>query len=263
MRKGLMNYPGDEGVKTNLLSLYDKAYALKGYEALPSDWKIPEGADYLAVSFVKRYRPAQKTIVHRVNLSVDFPVGSVMEKFRLIQFPDRVLIDREKGIGTCDTEVTNGVDGLWCSSASQNTPHSDGLYLIDFQVKGKPEGHGWFIASRMAGKESPEIILPLYNQILTEQKPTLHWKNFVSSEYRSYEKRKLRLAIAEVSASAEPDLWNVPSANAGATSVKIDRPLPDGAYELRLSYKERHRFGGLTISRDSDTVQPFSVKTSR
>jgi hypothetical protein len=124
--------------------------------------------------------------------------------------------------------------------------------------------HGWFIFTRMTGAESPEITGPTPNQVYVDANPTFTWKNFVSSEYRHFERRKIFVA-AGFADGRVPDVFQFSSKSKETppTQIRVDKPLVAGDYYMRVSYRERRDFGPLTLSRESDTTMPFSVKTTR
>lgn len=269
IKKALMAHAGDEAIQRDLLDLYDKAYELRGNSAISPDWHAPRGVIWLGVSAKKRFRPSQNAVDHRIAISMDYEKGAEIEQLRIVKYPNEVIIDKAQNIGNWSEDTNpDGTLNLWGAADYQRKLVSDGLYLIDIKLKGQETTHGWFLFSRINATESPEATVPSINQVLSTGTPTFQWKDFVSSEFRSYETRRIKIAVVLRADNVNSNTWyvnrpapfssiTVGSEGNGIIGVKA---LPADNYIFQLNYAESRQFGDLTVRRESGTHVPFSVK---
>jgi hypothetical protein len=270
IKRALMAHPGDESIQRNLLDLYDKAYEIRGDGAINPDWHAPKEILWFSIGVKKMFRPDRGLIDYRMSASLDFSKGSEIEQLRIVHFPSEVIIDKAQGIGMSFDEISpDGINGLWIGADYRKQPISEGLYLLDIKMKGKETTHGWFLLSRIIASESPEVSVPAINQTFSTGNPSFQWKNFVSSQYRNYEQRGEGVNIIRYSPNVTSNTWTINHRPATLTSVTVGagnegetgaKTLAPDDYVFQLTYRERHKFGDLLISRDSGTHVPFTVK---
>jgi hypothetical protein len=269
IKRALMAYPYDAGIQRDLLDLYDKAYELKGFSAISPDWQAPKGVHWIGVSAKKIYQSQRGTIDYRIGLSFDHDKELDVEQARVVKYPNEVILDKERGVGDWDESPEGDrMLSFWIGSEYLKRSISEGLYLLEIKLKGQETVHGWFLFSRVNATESPEVSVPTKRQVFSTGNPTFQWKNFVSSEYRSYEKRKITLVVFRNANGVKDNTWSF-SHEANLTSATVGtsgegeigaKTLRPDEYVLHLNYRERRQFGDLTVSRESVTQTPFSVK---
>jgi hypothetical protein len=263
IKAALLKYPNDDAIRRDLLSLFDSSYELRGNGAISPDWKLPKGVTWMSAAFKKRMNSTTGVIRHRFAMSINFAAGSDVEQVRVVRYPNQVLIDKQAGIGRVDyADEPNNERNIWVASPNQHDPVGDGLFLFDLKMSGGETLHGWFIGSRTTPSDSPEVLSPTPNQIVTDAQPTFSWKNYVSSDYRNYEVRRVFVAASLANANDDAYQRMSSSKETPPTSIQVDKPLVSGDSVMRVSYRERRTFGPLTLSRESDTAQLFTLKTS-
>jgi hypothetical protein len=269
IKDALMAYPGDAALQADLLDLYDKAYELKGYEAISPDWKAPGAITWLAVNAKKKLYVPSDRVDYRLQLNVEYPEGEDLEQAQIIHYPDEVLIDRQAGIGQLLIEPDKAQTSFWMGADYHRAPNAPGLYLLTLKMKGGDPVHGWFLLGKDANPSgSPEITWPRPDWVFTTPTPNFRWKNFLSNEYHPFEIRRIVASVIRKGEGVLGNSWlvsnNPPfeSATIGANVGDVtgsNRLAPDNYY-LSVSYRERRRFGDLRVNRDSGTVIPFAVK---
>ncbi|MBS1960898.1 MAG: hypothetical protein JST04_01690 [Bdellovibrionales bacterium] len=265
IKTALLKYPRDAAIRQDVLALFDAAYELRGNGAVNPDYRLPDSVTWMSVADKKRMRSSTGAIAHRFTMSLDHKAGSEIDQLRVVRYPDAVILDKQAGIGEFEpADEPDGTKNLWAAGPNQREALPEGLYLFDLKMKGQETMHGWFLFSRMTATESPTVTVPAVDQVLATATPTFAWKNFVSSEFRNYERRKVFVAVGYAD-GREPDLFQFSSKTGGSqpTETTVDKPLPSDEYVMRVSYRERREFGPLTLSRESDTAVPFTVKAAK
>jgi hypothetical protein len=276
IRDALLAYPGDEAVLSDLLELYDKAYEIKGDQAITPDWSAPKELQWFIVSSKKKYNVSNGKQEYRINVSAGYDKSQDLEQFQVVRYPNEVLIDRKAGLGeitvTPDPSPSspNCLD-FWAAADYHAAQNPAGLYLMTLKMKGQEEVRGWFILGKTANaSESPEVLSPTPDQVLTSATPSFAWKDFVSPQYRNFEKRKVTVAVVRCCPDVTDDTW-VATRKAPFTEAAVGEQIPDAevtglkslpsdAYVVQVTYKERRRFGSMVLSRDTSTQVPFTVR---
>ena len=268
IKKAIMAYPTDPGVREDMLELYDKAYELKGYPGIPADWSAPQGVTFLSVGVKKRYDPVKGTVRYRMDVYADMSKGQEVQQVQLIRFPGEVISDNSGNLGYFEASEQDGVPNFWLGGDYHSSPNVEGMYLLNIQIKGQEMVHGWFLVSKMNASESPVINVPTVDQTFNTTTPSFYWNDFVSPEYRSFERRRIYLSVVERKNDAKDNTWALgirPPASSATIGAGLEgeegaKQLKSGDYVFQVSYRERIKFGDLVIGRESSSVVPFSVK---
>jgi len=160
IKKAIMAYPTDPGVREDMLELYDKAYELRGYQAIPADWSAPSGITWLSVGVKKRYDPVKGNVRYRMDVYADMTKGQEVQQVQLIRFPGEVIADNSGNNGYFDASETAGIPNFWLGADYHGSPNADGMYQLNIQIKGQEMVHGWFLVSKMNASESPVVTVP-------------------------------------------------------------------------------------------------------
>ena len=268
IKRALMAYPDDAGIKKDMLELFHRAYQLAGDRAITPDFKLPREVTWATVGSRKRLKVATGEIGYRLNFSFDLIRDASIEQLRIVRYPNSLVVDRQAGVGYFDESLEDGKPVLSGSSEYTNTPNPEGLYLVDVKIKGGEATQGWFIFESNNAPDSPEVTVPVLHQVFTTSTPTFQWSDFVSSLFQGFEQRKTYAAVISAQAGVRDNTWvvnrkagftqaTVGETGEGVTGAKL---LVPGEYLLQLTYRERHYFGDLVIGRETSTHVPFTVK---
>src|SRR5262249_13732979 len=160
--------PGDSAIQSDVLDLYDKAYELKGHEALNPDWKAPPAINWLSITARKKLSLARNVTEYRMQLNAEYPLGQDLEQAQLIRYPNEVLVDRQAGIGELNLKQYKGNADFFLGSEFRRTPNAPGLYLLVLKMRGSDPVQGWFILGKDANATgSPEVTSLKPDQVIT------------------------------------------------------------------------------------------------
>jgi len=243
----------DPVVEANVCSLLNMAYEANDGK-IPVDWKLPDGIDYTLIGLMNR----NSKYSLRLSIGTD-KTDPQLEQVQLIQFPDKVVLDKENKVGYFEQyKEDEGGAGWYLATDFVSEQPKEGLYLLNIKVSGKPVVNGWVIISNLISTKSPEVIIPQKDQLFSTSTPEFKWKNFYSDGYKKFEKRKISLRVVQ----DDNDIWELALGGAKklATKATVDKNLLPGKYTLKLSYKERRYFGPVALERVSRTDTPFSVQ---
>ncbi len=268
IKRALMAYPDDAGIKKDMLELFNRAYQLRGDGAITPDFKLPREVTWGTVGSRKVLRVESGETRYRVNAWFETALGSPVEQLRIVRYPNVVVLDRQAGIGEFTDGQEDGKPTLNAYSDYTNGPNPEGLYLLELTLKGGAPTQGWFIFANNTPPDSPEVLVPVPHQVFTTPTPTFQWPDFVSSYYRSFEQRKTLVTATLQSQGPIENDW-IMNRKAGFTQARVGdvgegisgaKQLKPGDYRFQLIYRERHHFGDLSIGRETATQIPFSVK---
>ena len=247
-------------VTRSLLGLYDRAYLTHGNRALTPEWKLPEEITWMSVMSRTSSRPEKETLRHSISFSLNYKVDSEIEQIRIVKHPNNVIIDRQKKIGYF--EVTPPGEepdfNLWGQSDRGVGENPSGLYHFEIKVKGKETMQGWFVLSHMNASTSPKMKNISVNQVLTQAQPKIEWNDYKSPEFQGFESRKTTLAI--IDAEKDKEVYVNSMNPIDGTSHVVRKAIPNGKYLFKIVSRERHQFGQLQLSRESETAFPISFK---
>ncbi len=271
IKRALMAYPDDAGIKKDMLGLFSQAYQLRGDGAITPDYRLPREITWAAIGSRKRLKAENGEIQYRMTAWFEMALGTSIEQLRIVRYPNTVVLDRQAGVGDFTETVEAGKPALNTYSEYTNTPNAEGLYLLELTMKGAAPIQGWFILANNNAPDSPEVLVPVLHQEFTTSTPTFQWQDFVSSLYRGFEKRKTVVAATPAKApvpGAKDDGWSM-NRKSGFTQARVGDvgegisgvgQLKSGEYTFQLTYRERLHFGDLVIGRETATHVPFSVK---
>ena len=269
IKTALMAYPNDLAIKQNLMELYDRALAVRGKVGINAGLKLPSSIKYMTVGIRKRLVLGRDVVKYQVTSAVDFMKGDELEQLRIVAFPNQVVLDKKGKVGEFD-EMALGADQMsaYGSTIAGQEPAQEGLYLVDVKMKSGENTSGYFFVSKMTASDSPEVLNPLPDAEFSAGRPQFTWRDFVSKEYQSYEKRRLGIRVSTYETG--DDLWAYNGEVIQNTKMEYGvpteeypqgvPPLSAGKYTFRVVYREKHVSGDLSLARESVTIVPFSVK---
>jgi hypothetical protein len=253
----------------NLFKIYDQltAYQKQNGPIVPLDWSLPEEIHFLVSDNTRRYDADTDRTRYDLGLFGVLAQGASVEQVQLIRYPNEIIIDKQSNIGECKDGSLADAPYISCGSDTPNLPGSDGLYLLNIQVKGKPMTHGWFVMSRTQVSATPVVQVPVLNQNYKTSTPTFHWLDFKSSEYRGFEQRKRQLSVFEHSSHSSTQRWSFyeidpdssESKTIGVSGATGATSLLPGNYSFHAGFEERWFFGSMLLGRVGTTNVPFTV----
>lgn len=256
--------------KTNLgsIAVKLKEYAKTHGEVVPTGWSLPEDFKFLVFSQERKLKVPKNQVEYVLSFFGWMQEGkAVPESIQLIRYPNEVLIDKEKSIGswwgegTMEGETTKTFHS---DTAITNAPSKEGLYLINIKMPNQKEfTKGWVIVSQMAATDAPLVQSPQPGQVFKTPNPTLRWANYKSTKLRSFESRKRLLSVGLIEDDWKK-VWGKSEVMPGnETSFKLgkENSLIDGTYTFIHSMQERWFLGDMLMQRQSATSSRFLVKT--
>lgn len=255
--------------KKNLLDMLKhlRKWEAKNGQIVPLDWQLPSEFVIGVTAHQRTYNSSTDRLRFAVQFFsiLDKPVD--IEQFQLSRYGGAVLIDKNADIGDWKqgTIARSHRPYISTSSAQQDTPFPDGLYLISLKLKGQKKTDGWFFLHG-ASTTNPAIMSPQVNEKLTTTSPTFKIQDFTSSFTSKADSRKLTLSVSQESDYKE--VWNTSYINpVNKTSITLGQDenqfgpdvLSAGAYQLNVTFEERSYFGDLTIGRVIRTTVPFGI----
>lgn len=256
---------GNKAIEKNALELLDLAHKERGQKRIPVDWKLPKDIDYLKVGFRTQYNKAADYTGYKIDVVGLTEEPENLEQLRIVKYPNQIIIDKIKGIGSFDSWKNEDDRGFYLGRRFES-PKFDGLYLIQIKLKGQDLVNGWFISSKMKSSKTPTIKTPIDGTIFNTPNPEFVWNNFLSPEYQNFEQRKLYLKITHFNSKRKTVWWWLSEKDPTRERVTLGDEgigahiLKPGTYLLHLNYGERKKFGPIKLSRDSRTVVGFEVK---
>ena len=271
LRKTAINHPSDTIIQKRVFEVFEKIMTeSKGKVNL--DWELPESITRLRLQTQRKDNGKSYKISlkgnHRELLSV--------KQLRLTQFPERVLLDKSKGIGDWWEEsdsLYGGGQYFELKSKNLKKPVQDGLYFIYLELSNGDKVDGWVFLNRGGTSSSNPIIdVPVRGQKFSNTIPFFQWQNFKSPEYKKFERRHLALFVSKSEApkySWDP-YWLYFPGHARETKISYGdnkktglppaKNLTPGRYVFILNYHESYQMGPITVQRTSRTRKPFHVE---
>jgi len=273
VKRALMEYDQDQTIRTNMLRLVDRAIDRSGPAGLPCDWSLPSELRSVEAG-VRRTRDAVTGQEQReILVGVVMNCRGVVRNIRLTRYPDRVLID-----DSLNDEEARQCMGYTTFGNLTNGEPSDGLYMLHLGLAGGKSVDGWLILTRQESSATPQVQSPTPNEELDNANPELRFANFYSPEYKPGEQRNLVAVVshtrpAQLSGGLKNEshiAWSIQMENPSIQKLVVGpQPgvyppgathLTDGGYRFALVYTESRRFGPMSLTRESRTFLPFSVR---
>jgi hypothetical protein len=270
LKRALEDNPNDALVKENALDLLQKSYEVPGATEFPVDWRLPDEVKYLRVT---SKRMVKDDVGYRLTVFGETVHPKMISQIQLIQYPDRVILDKQAGIGEWDDQI--GLDPtiyqFHFETKKTRIPVTSGLYLLNLGFADGTQTKGWFILSDdINSTMSPSVGTPSVDQVFTSANPTFNWQNFVSPQYKPFERRAMWIGVMRSEAPNYnwDEVWGHYERGSISEEVTIGKTesekgsvskLENGHYIFFLDYHEIRKFGDLQISRDSITAKSFRI----
>lgn len=263
--KSILALADGKRMLTDMLKVL-KPWEAKNGQIVPLDWHLPKGFVIAVANLDRSYDVASGRVRFGISFFASLDQQLEVEQFQVIRYPGAVVIDKNAGIGSWNAGATQlQVPYLSASSAWQESPFQDGLYLLNIKVKGQDAVNGWFYLHGTSAT-SPVVLSPQINEKLHTPTPTFTFQDFKSNAKLSSDHRKRSLAIYREGDNQE--LWNTKIINPlNGTRLTLGQDanqngvnaLVAGSYRLNLSFEERSYFGDITIGRLSNTTVVFGI----
>jgi hypothetical protein len=261
----LADNDADPMAKDNARELLEKAYEVTGGK-LPADWSLPSGFEPI------RYRPIHLELADGPRLRVQLE-GRVDDQKRIkamvLARGSEVLIDWQVHVGRHVTYVDkDGMTYFFLESPDLPAFPEPGIMTLRLTLADGSVTDGWFINDHLGSTASPVITEPSDSGSVASAHPTVKWLPFRSPENVQFEKRELTLYLTR----REDDgtytnpwrLWggspDRTEAHIGAAGEGVPEvELPNGDYDLGVTYDESRRFGPMLLVRRSTRNVSFHV----
>jgi len=269
LRQALEENPTDSLVKENALSLLGKAYEVADKGQFQVDWRLPDEITMLKIGAKRTFKD---DVTYRFTVYGSTAHLKSITQLQVIQFPDQVILDKQAGIGNWDDTNTIPPTGHDFSIETNKSrqPVAGGLYLLNITLSDGTQTKGWFILDDdINASTSPRVMTPSMDQVFTTGNPTFFWQNFITPEYKPFERRSFWVGISRF----EPphydwnEVWGYYEGPSKREQITIDShgeggsvsKLEKGSYVFYINYHERRNFGDLIITRDSTTSRNFKI----
>lgn len=252
---------GNKEIEDNAYKLLNNAFKVREGKKIPTDWKKPEDFKYIKVTFRKEANPGSGLSRFRINLSGEFKNNIELDQIKVTQYPNKVLLNKEKGKGYFEYWIKdNERYGLYMGRVITQA-NTSGLFYIDIKVKDHELQRHWVIVNPASFSKLPKVTYPQDADVI-EGSFTGKWKNFVSSDYQDFERRKLHVKIKELRGENRKTPWRFFENNPIRSTLHLSEgefkePLKPGLYLYSVDYSERRKFGDFKIGRDYRTVIGF------
>jgi hypothetical protein len=271
MKNALIANPGDPIVRDNILGLYGQAYAtLKSHQLVP-EWHLPGEIQSMNIT-------VRRTLADNVKFSVVVRASThqpnIIKQFQIIQYPDKVMIDKEAGIGKWQ-EYKDGFQskfGFGIESILSTQKIESGLYMLNIELEDGTKTPGWFLVDEdMTASTSPIVKHPSRGETFHTGNPTFNWNNYVSPQYKPYERRWFWSGVttSESTPYTSEEKWKIYQENPtihqatlgidGNFDLPQDHALAPGNYGVTFNYKELKSFGDIEVGRASNTERSFTI----
>ncbi|MEQ1876180.1 MAG: DUF2861 family protein [Bdellovibrionia bacterium] len=260
----------DQVESRNAMKLLEKAYAQTG-GMLEADFKLPKEIEKMRI-IVRRRNNGDDT-VFRIGVRGSTELKNIISQIRVTRYPDQVVLDKIGGKGEWSEEYI-AVDKQYyfnLSGEKQKDPVASGLYFVHLELTNGVSTDGYVILSDLNATASPEIVSPYSGETFATVTPTFKWKNFISPQFKPFEKRFASIDVYENSeVNNYKDRWNYWLADPAAESASIgmvspdvlgDSKLEDGPFSVSVNFQERRKFGDVWLSRESQATRNFHIKT--
>jgi hypothetical protein len=257
----LASADADAEVRANALALLERAYEVRDDHRIPADWTLPPGLAVLTLGEVRVEEPDGTSFTAYLSGRIDDPRR--IEQLQ-VEHGGEVLIDKLAGKGKLEADSRED-DGMCHFSLELDDarPLPPGVYGVHVALAGAPPTEGWVIVSDIVSTAAPRIRAPGLDAA-AGQNPTLVFEDFRSPAYRPFESRTLFLRVVPQAGGAGWSLW---TDQVGFTEIVVGKDarapatmLAPGRHRINVTFTETRRFGPMQLSRQSRTLQPFTVR---
>jgi hypothetical protein len=270
MKSALMANPSDPIVRDNVLGLYSQAYTILKSHQLTPDWHLPGEIRDMNITVRRSFNNEDKfSIVVRGTTRQP----KVIKQFQISHYPDQVMIDKAMGLGEWEENQESGKYSFGIESKVSPQKLETGLYTLNIELENGAKTQGWFLVDEdMTASTSPIVQSPARGETFNTGNPTFHWSNYVSPQYKPYERRWFWSGVSKVEAPQYnwEEKWKIyqenPTIHQATLGVNGNFDSPDdhkleaGNYSVTFNYKEFKTFGDIEVGRASNTVRNFTVK---
>ena len=269
LKQAYMASVNDSVATKNIMQLYTKIRSQSPATRFDVGWTLPAEIKSMRVSVTRRLENG--LVTHQLIVSGALTAIDDMDNFQVVRYPDTIVLDKSKKVGTFQVSDDDGTPGYDFRSRGTAFDVSAGLYLMTFSTKGGAHVDGWFMLDENANSTAqPQITNLDDNPVFNTGTPIMKWNEFFSPQFKKdIEHRALSIWIGK--ANEDKGAWSFWSENMKTTSATIGSslqiengwdhgPLENGEYYALLNYMEAQSFGPIRIVRRSGTVKYFTIK---
>ena len=265
IKNTLLYDSNDPLIKSSAMDLLMKAYEVADKDGLPTDWELPGEITRMKVTI--RFVAGN----YKLRVTGNAPLGTIDHLQVTRVYPKQVVIDSK--VDQLEELPAVDEDGpqfnIKAITSHEKIP--TGLYLLTVDTKQGHHVDGYFIVDEsMNSEDMPKVVVPSNDHVFKTGNPTFKWVDFMSSQYKPYEKRSLYVGVYGAD-EPNPDVWEVDQSpptieetTIGITSEQYDGrgqvTLANGNYVVNVTYREKKKFGPLTLARESGTTRSFTVR---
>jgi len=261
--KSVLFSDAESEVKDNALKLLERAYNENCGYNFPVDWKLPSLVKGLYMNLHRKMEP--DGLSYKTKISGHLRDPEAIQQIQVKRYPNTIIADKQAGIGEWELDIDpKDPSNIYFEIATKGSvAETPGLYLIDITTKDNVVTNGWFVLTDQFSSASPVIHSPAVGEHFNSIAPEFRWNDFRSPEYKSCEKRGLRIFVAKIPSDTWDLRWSYRKNDPTQTSVNVgvegEGTLEPGKYWFTLSYIESRPFGEMELIRRSETSRQFYI----
>lgn len=264
--KTVLSSGAEPEVQSSAIKLLDQVYTENCEYNFPVDWHLPVQIIRMSVDQMRNLEP--DGVWYRTLVSGHLKEIDGIQQLRLVQFPNKVIADKQAGIGEWEVEVDpNDPSDIYYALTQKDSKEAvqPGLFLLEIVTKDGRTTKGWFILNDQFSSASPVVHSPTVGEHFASGTPDFRWNDFKSPEYKACERRKMNIYVTKIPSSTWDLRWSVSGSDPGMTSATVgsdgigNSSLEPGRYWFSLFYRETRQFGDLELRRRSATSRNFYI----
>jgi hypothetical protein len=254
-----------ELARENAFALLERAYeATRGQ--LPARTPLPKDVEVMTLGVLNGANPFGAHRLVFLYMRVLEGRAEHIKDIRVTRLPSEPIIALAEKRGTFSvTHGKKGFDEIKLEARGLDILPDRGAFAIQVVFDdGRPGIDAFVLANKLVASTQPDVTSPTVGQVYSHPHPEITWRPCRSPEYMPWEARSVNVGI--VRESTKEDAWTFYKWDPGELAkVRVGDPetpaakLEPDSYWLSLLCTEERKFGGIWISRLSETGRSFSV----
>jgi hypothetical protein len=241
----------------NAFELLERAYEAT-HGNLPARTALPPTVKRITLGVVNGANPFGAHRMVFLDMRVAQGRTAHVKDVRLTRLPSEPILALADNRGVLQIKhVEAGFEDIDVEVRGLETLPDRGAFGIHIAFDDAPAFDTFVLANKMVGSTQPEVTSPDVNQVLADARPEIGWLPYRSPQYASWEDRSVWMGI---SGSAKSMVWDFYKWAPGElASVPVTKSLEPDSYWLSVMCTEERTFGGIRLSRATESGRPFSV----
>ena len=255
------------GAAMNVHSALGAGLLESAYEAtrgnLPARTALPSFVKSITLGVMNGANPSAPHRLVFLNMRVSEGRLAHLKDIRVTRLPSEpILALADKRGALRVTHDENGIENISIDVRQLDVLPERGAFSIQVVFDDGPSIDAFVLVSKLVASAQPEVTSPDVGQVFKDPHPEIAWRPYRSPELAPWEARTVYVGLSrekEVRWSFykwEPgELGSVRVGDPGTPSATLE---PD-SYWVSVMCAEERAFGGIRISRATQTGRPFSV----